>query len=409
MDHFAANCGEHQSKWRDKIKFRIMHTNSSDLLKENQKLHSELEELRKENALLSRIANNVNSILFLFEVVDNQYKFVFINQHFFKDTGYSESDFLGKYMHEVTPTESYKRLVAKYEIALQNNELITWSEPSPYNDGFKHGLISIEPFQENNKQYLLGQTTDITENIQDKEKLRLSNETKDKLFSIISHDLKNPFNTIKGFSEILRKKLDTDREAAFNAVNIINQVSRMGTYMIDNLLNWSLTQQGKFKLSLQEISLTEVINEAIQMAVFQADLKHITITKVINPNGSIIADKNIIKTIIRNFLVNAIKFSKEHSQIIVEATANKKKIIFKVIDEGKGIDKKLQKNLFSVHSHKSELGTANEPGTGVGLLLCHDLIKIHKGKIGVESEAGKGATFWFEIDYVSPQNSQSHP
>lgn len=229
------------------------------------------------------------------------------------------------------------------------------------------------------------------------------NNTKDRFFSIISHDLRGPISTLHGFSIILKEYISNGNikslsELADDLNASINKVSSL----LDNLLDWALSQQGRFPYTPVKVNLSEIIHEIIMNSSHMAMSKDIDI--LCNPPESLMvwADKNSLMTILRNLLNNAIKFSYKDSKIEIFAGKLKKYAEIRVKDYGVGIPKEKISDLFKLKGDKSTWGTAKEKGVGLGLSIAYDFITMNKGTINVESEVGKGTTFILKIPLEKP-------
>lgn len=222
--------------------------------------------------------------------------------------------------------------------------------------------------------------------------------TKDKFFSIIAHDLRSPFNTILGFSELLveqTKKKNYDEVEKF--AHIIQQSSNLAMELITNLLEWSRLQVGRMKFTPEHIELNTLIKSVTQLLNNSAQQKGITI-HVDTPEKVIaFADEAMLGTIMRNLISNAIKFTYPDGEIVVSAKPEKDQLVIMVADNGVGIKKEGLKKIFAIEDNFSTPGTHNEKGTGLGLIMCKDFIEKHGGEIWVESEPGKGSKFYFTI------------
>ncbi|MDP4196955.1 MAG: tetratricopeptide repeat-containing sensor histidine kinase [Bacteroidota bacterium] len=231
-----------------------------------------------------------------------------------------------------------------------------------------------------------------------KRKLEELNATKDKFFSIISHDLKNPFNTLIGFSDLLVNDFEhlSDEDKLISLKNI-SSTSQKSYQLLENLLEWSQIQSGKLKPQILSFDVKEVINECIALLESNAKIKDISINKEFIGSTVIKADCNIIKTVLRNLITNAIKYT-EHGGII-KITSNEEAghIRVSVQDNGIGISKEDIEKLFRIDVQKSRVGTSSEKGTGLGLILCKEFIEKCGGEISVESEPEKGSIFSFRI------------
>ncbi|MDR0926806.1 MAG: HAMP domain-containing histidine kinase [Ignavibacteria bacterium] len=229
--------------------------------------------------------------------------------------------------------------------------------------------------------------------------LILANSTNIQLFSIISHDLRNPITAINNTAEVL-----SDHHSQMDAIQIEQQTKRLVemssnvTALLTNLLNWARINMDEMKYDQQENILNEIVDDVINQIKGQATQKNI---EVIFENSdkqlSVYCDFNMIVTVLRNLISNAIKFSPRDSNIIISANEakDKKVVVISVRDEGVGMEEDIAANIF--HSKMTTIGTTGEKGTGLGLQLCEEFIKRHNTMIWVESEVGKGSTFYFSL------------
>jgi PAS domain S-box-containing protein len=221
-----------------------------------------------------------------------------------------------------------------------------------------------------------------------------SNNTKDKFFSIIAHDLKSPFNGILGFSDILETEYnDLDDETRLEYIKIINTSSKNTFKLLENLLEWSRLQQNGIVIRKEELNIKDLVNECIAPYSLNAFNKNITIITNIPDDVFINVDCNSMKTVFRNLLNNALKYTPDNGKIIIDLKVLNDEIEIDFTDNGVGIGPNRLSKIFSIGETKSTLGTANEKGTGLGLILCKELISKNSGKISVESEIGVGSVF----------------
>jgi len=225
-----------------------------------------------------------------------------------------------------------------------------------------------------------------------------ANASKDRFFSIIGHDLKSPFNGIIGFSEIL---LDQITKKNYDSIEkyakIIRDSSHQAMNLLTDLLAWSRTQTGKIKFKPEPFDLGTTINEVVELLNVSAQQKSIA-TSIKLPNAiTAVADKSMVRTVLRNLITNAIKFTNPGGEIIITAAQKDKELIVAVTDNGVGIKKEDVDKLFRMDISHATLGTNKEKGTGLGLLLCKEFVEMNGGSIWVESEFGKGCSFKFTI------------
>lgn len=234
--------------------------------------------------------------------------------------------------------------------------------------------------------------------IKSKAELKRINSTKDKFFSIISHDLKSPFNALLGFSEYLIKENDVlTKEEIGEFSQSINNTARRIYDLLENLLNWSRLQSEQIAFNPDRFDLFTCGERVVTLLSASAQRKKITIDNKILHNTFVYADENMIETVLRNLLSNAIKFTHQNGQIELEASQGMGVINIAVKDNGLGIDKETQRRLFQFEYHHTTLGTAKEQGTGLGLVMCDELVRKNGGSIWIESAVGKGSKFIFSL------------
>ncbi|TAJ09389.1 hypothetical protein DMA11_20145 [Marinilabiliaceae bacterium JC017] len=224
------------------------------------------------------------------------------------------------------------------------------------------------------------------------------NATKDKFFSIIAHDLKSPFTSLMGFSEMLSLHAEhKNTNEVIEYSQIIHNSTKKLFNLVENLLKWSRTQLGTTKYYPEVVDISIHSNNIISLLRFNAEEKDIVITSKIEKELLGWADINLFSTVMRNLLSNAIKFSQVGSIIKVNGYRINEDIQLSVTDTGIGIRREHLDKLFKTGSNVTRKGTFNEKGTGLGLLLCKEFVEINKGAIWAESEYGNGSTFYFTI------------
>ncbi|HEX7410554.1 MAG TPA: PAS domain-containing sensor histidine kinase [Bacteroidales bacterium] len=224
------------------------------------------------------------------------------------------------------------------------------------------------------------------------------NATKDKFFSIIAHDLKGPFNAILGFSDLLAESYDDfSEEEKMNFIQNIKIASDSTYKLLENLLDWSRLQTGKINPTPEMIDLSLLTLENISVLKSMADNKRIKLYSSIQYNTRAFADANMVRTILRNLMSNAIKFTRPGGEVNISSTEDNAMVQICVWDNGIGISAARLGMLFRIDEKLSTKGTANETGTGLGLLLCKEMIERQGGHLWVESETGQGSRFYFTL------------
>jgi two-component system sensor histidine kinase/response regulator len=228
--------------------------------------------------------------------------------------------------------------------------------------------------------------------------LQKLNTDKDRFISILAHDLKNPFIAILGFSEILAQNINQyDKESIESYVEMINFSAKRFYNFLEELLVWAKAQSGKFPFEPKVLKFNTICSNVLDVLSLNSKNKNIAISAVTNAELEIFADVDMLKTILRNLISNAIKFTEEGGTVTVEAIQINTNIIISVSDTGIGIPPETTSKLFDISKIHTTTGTANETGTGLGLILCKEFTEKHGGYIWVESEIGKGSKFSFSL------------
>ncbi|MBI9059702.1 MAG: sensor histidine kinase [Labilibaculum sp.] len=228
--------------------------------------------------------------------------------------------------------------------------------------------------------------------------LRELNATKDKLFSIIAHDLMNPFNSIIGFSDLLNEQMKLkDYKGIEEYAEIIHTSSSRAKDLLSNLLEWSQSQIGRMDFNPESYDLKKQIDEIVLLLTDTAQVKSIKIMTQVSSEFTVFAQKEMINTVLRNLISNAIKFTMPNGEIVIAAKQLEDDVLISVSDNGVGIPFDRLSKLFQISENETTLGTANEKGTGLGLMLCKEFIEKHNGRIWAESEIGKGSSFKFSF------------
>jgi signal transduction histidine kinase len=224
------------------------------------------------------------------------------------------------------------------------------------------------------------------------------NATKDKFFSIIAHDLKDPFNAILGFGELLKeniRKFDLDKIEEF--VNLMYSATEKGFKLLENLLEWSRLQTGRIKFNPTNLNINNIVDETIELFHRNATNKGIKVTFDVPEVLQVYADQYMIGTVLRNLLSNAIKFTPKGGSISVKCQKSDGLVHISVEDTGLGISKEDMDKIMIIDKSFSTRGTENERGTGLGLILCNEFLAKHESKLQVKSEEGKGSSFSFNL------------
>lgn len=233
------------------------------------------------------------------------------------------------------------------------------------------------------------------------EELESLNSSKDKFFSIISHDLRNPFNSLLGFSELLANNIeDLTEQEIKDSAKTLNRTAHNLFNLLTNLLEWSKLQNGTFKIEKSEVYLSEVINYTLDSFSESIRAKDIAVMRETEDEIKVLADRNMIDSAVRNLISNAIKFSKIGGIITIGCTINGNLAELYVTDSGIGIPNEDQERLFKIEKQFSTEGTNNEKGTGFGLLLCKEMVEKNGGTIRFKSKKAEGSTFTITLPLI---------
>lgn len=233
------------------------------------------------------------------------------------------------------------------------------------------------------------------------QKIAESNKTKDRLFSIISHDLRGPIAAFETTPKILKSYLNKNQpEKVAEMVDLIDQSAKNVHQLLDNLLNWSLSQKNELVIHIEKLAIRPILDEAIALFKDAASFKGVAIQSNIT-DQHIMADRNTFSTVIRNLLSNAIKFSHSGSTITIDHRVEDNWIEFSFTDTGVGMTDEQLQNLFAVDKSKVRSGTAREKGTGLGMVLVKEFVTMNRGKISVRSKPDQGTTFLISLPLAS--------
>ncbi len=340
-------------------------------------------------------------------LIDQHMRVIDTNESHASRFGLTRQEMIGKTIDQFLPTEIAARRAGWVNQVLQSGEPVLaederngrWSKFAIYPVKNVNGIADrVAVFSEDITEQRLYET-----NLARSEaRLKELNATKDKFFSIMAHDLKSPFNSIVGLTEILAEQV---KEKDFENIEKIGELivgsSHRALDLLTNLLEWSRAQTGTipFEPGFQEF--VSLIDDSLELASAQASLKSIRIEKHLPPASLVYCDKSMIGTILRNLISNALKYTHPGGQIQISLSEEKDQVIISVSDTGIGIEPDRMTTLFHIGETFSTPGTHNEKGTGLGLILCREFIEKHHGKIWAESEPEKGSVFRFSLPVVN--------
>lgn len=267
------------------------------------------------------------------------------------------------------------------------------------------GMV-IERTESGDPLRLVGLTMNINERKRTEEKIRKQNEEllkinaeKDKFFSIIAHDLRGPFQGFIGLTEVLTEQgVEMTHEEFIDLAKTLQTTAKNIYELLENLLGWAMIKRGTKKFAPEKLRLLPNVKSVLDLLNPQIIAKRHTINLSVNSETELLADRESVRTIFRNIISNAIKFTPEGGEIkIIENKSEKGFVLIGIADNGIGMPTEIRENLFKLNVKVSRHGTNNEPSTGLGLILCKELIEKHGGEIWVESDSDSGSTFWFTL------------
>lgn len=344
--------------------------------------------------------------------LDADLKFSYVSPADEKLRGYKQEEVIGKTIWEILTPEGALHVSEKMaelkEKKISRDSSVRYELPLVTKKGSMFWCeVNVNPIigQDGKIIGYNGVTRDITERKKFEEEIQAKNEqlkdlndSKDKFFSIIAHDLRSPFQGLLGVSNLLVSDSDnlTKEEIKEFAIMLNNSLNNQYR-LLEDLLNWARIQAGKIKYEPVDICVLEEVYNVIQM--FKTNLKSKNIETIINVDEKIhiLADRDMFWLLIRNLISNAIKFTKPGGLVEISASLEGDFVLFEIKDNGVGIGEEYINKLFKLDSHYTSEGTNNEQGTGLGLILCKDIIDKHNSKIWVESKLNEGTSFMFTL------------
>jgi len=330
-------------------------------------------------------------------ITDMSGQIIFVNKAFNQTYGYTADEIIGR-----SPDILYTQRAG---IDHTSQDLLIPMEASEFYHKRKDGAqfpvsvsCSIVKDEHGQGTAIVAVARDISESKRVEQELRDLNASKDKFFSIISHDLRSPFTHILGYSEVLSDEVDSlEVEQIKSFAKIIYRATKQLSNLLENLLHWSGVQTGRLERNPQQLDLAKIVTHNITLLQGNATHKNIQLSDNIPDAIAIYADKNTTNSVMQNLISNAIKFTPSGGKVTVTATPQKKHVEIAVSDTGVGMSQQAISKLFRIDTHHSTLGTDEEKGSGLGLILCKEFVEQNNGKIWVESEPGQGTTFRFTL------------
>ncbi len=365
------------------------------------------------------ITENIDDFLWTAEKVGNSLRPVFYTSTIEKITGYKQEQFIRDSKLWIKITHPSDIGFVKDKLRKLYNDSARFSDEIEFriinrigNIVWVQNKISVIRDEDGKPYKIYGLVSDISLNKKAESDLRRSaeqlkelNEAKDKFISIISHDLRTPFSSILGFTEILLEDTDTPEKQKLHYIKLIQDSSKNMLSLVNSLLDWTRLQTGRVKFEPERLRAVNIVYKSMDMIRGTAYQKNIDLFTDIDENIYVHADANLLMQVFNNLISNAVKFTNKGGSIYISAEPSVvfNQILFTVKDSGVGIPKENLSKLFKVDSKYTTEGTAGERGSGLGLSLINDIIQKHGGKIWVESEIGKGSEFKFTLPIASAE------
>ena len=367
--------------------------------------------LRETNAYLENLLNYANAPIIVW---DPQFRITRFNHAFESLTGRLEADVAGKSLQILFPpelAENSMELIRKtlsgerwetVEIKILNIDssvrTVLWNSATLFGPDGKTPVATI------------AQGHDITDRKRVEEEIKTKNEAllrvvaeKDKFFSILAHDLRSPFNGFLGLTQIMAEKLPELTMDEIQKIAVSMRTSATSLFrLLENLLHWARIEQGLIPFNAKRIHLEPLIKESVAMSLEPANKKGIDLVFSVPENLEVFADSNMLQTVIRNLVSNAVKFTATGGKVMLSAKAVADKSVEIIIqDSGIGMSDEILANLFHINLQTNRKGTDGEPSTGLGLIICKEFVEKHGGRLLVESKAGMGSIFRFNLPYTN--------
>lgn len=375
-----------------------------------QKLNQQMKSAKKKrkNRYFHYQKEILNTISEPASFIDKNYRYIFVNKAFNDFYGIKTDEIVGKKAEVLWGMESFEnKIKPQLDQCIDGNDVYVQFEGDIPNNGFKILKMHFYPHWKTSKRIdgIISTSIDITEQkkaeqdlIKSETRLRKLNATKDKLFSIIGHDLKGPLHNILGFSELIDQNYEDFSDEEIKEYNkLIFQSSKTLSGLLDNLLTWSRSQREKIKVSPQTFALHPVIDKCFNLLEQNAEKKKIRMKNKISPEAAAYADVEMTTTILRNLISNAVKFTAAGGTISANANRKEGAVTIEVRDTGVGIPPDKIENIFQPDQTHVNRGTDGEKGTGLGLIICKDFVEKNKGEIWVESTPGNGTSFYVTL------------
>lgn len=384
----------------------------TNLKESDNQIQQQAHELRTKNNELEKLSivarETDNAVVIMNQNGDIEW----INEAFTRIYGYTLNEYVAKFGKNLAQTSQNKKIKDLLKrCTAQKHSVVYLSENITKNKQRKWAQTTLTPIvSENQVVKLVAIDTEVTRLIeaekeitsqkeeieQQRDKLSTLNATKDRFFTILAHDLKNPFTALQSIVQTLFSNYEIlDSEDITDAIAKINNTTRHISELLLNLLQWARSQTGMIEFAPKEVGLHQMVSDEIAILTDLAAKKQIKLSFSVEKTTRVLADQQMIRTVLRNLVANAIKFTPQGGKVCIQSAQTPSKTLIKVKDTGIGLSPQDQKKLFRIDVKTKSIGRSPEKGTGLGLILCKEFVEKHKGTIGVKSSPGKGSCFWF--------------
>ncbi len=385
---------------RDRLE-RIIKQRTGEIQQQKEEITAQAEELEKINKELQKLSlvasKTDNAVL----IADSKGNIEWINEGFTHLFGYTLEEFkrrIGRNIVELGVENIWKNVLE--EVKQNKQSAIFESEIITKDNNTLNIQTTLTPIL-NKNEYIdkyIAISTNISQLKETQKELHKLIATKDKFFSIIAHDLKNPFHSLMGISELLIKNVGKhDQGELIEIYEHLYQLTHQGYQLLTNLLEWARSQTGRLKFNPERVHLYNLVEDSLELICSTAKSKGVKILNQVDDSLYVNADKNTVITVLRNLVSNAVKYSKSNTYVKIFSKEINQYVKVYVEDEGVGISQEDKGKLFRMDESYSTKGTEGESGTGLGLILCKEFVEKNGGEIFVSSEIGAGSTFSFTL------------
>jgi len=381
---------------------RTLEQNNQELAEMNERIESQKAEIDNQFRLFRTLLDEIPTPVFY---KDAHGAYLGCNKAFCQAKGLVPGQVEGKSVYDLYPRHEAELYDRMDDQLIRSGGIQRYETRVLYADGREHDVAINKAAYSNVDGEFVGIVAvcdDVTQRKEIELELRQSNRAKDKFFSIISHDMKNPLNALMLTIEFLQGNFNMlDRDKVLELLgNVHNSAKRLNA-LLSNLLQWARSQSGRIPYEPADLVLSSIVTQTFNLLTSSAKEKQIALEMNMDPELQVFADYNMLLAVIRNLVSNAVKFTCDGGRVMVEATQSEKWVEIAVVDTGIGIAQEDIDKIFRIDIHYSTKGTRRETGTGLGLILCHEFVERHGGDIVVSSELGKGSTFRVRLPRTS--------